>query len=166
MAKQDVLTSFYFSVKFSGESSGTDAAFQEVSGLSVDTGTEDVISGGENRFKYRLPSHTSYPNLVLKRGILQIDSPLIEWCQNTLAGGLAKAIKTKDITLSLLDASGQASMSWSFIKAYPVKWSMSELKSQEGNILIETIELAYRYFEVDDTRANQYAGLDSLFGNN
>jgi phage tail-like protein len=164
MASNDLQTSFYFSVKISGNSSSADAAFQEVTGLSKEMGTEDVVSGGENRFKYRLPAITTYPNLVLKRGIALIDSPLIEWCQITLDSGLGKPVQTQNIMLNLLNASGQASMSWSFVKAYPVKWLISDLKSQESNVLIETIEFAYQYFEVNDSRNNQHAGVASLFG--
>jgi len=166
MASPELLTSFYFSVKLSGGGSGTDAAFQEVSGLSKEFGMEEVSSGGENRFKYRLPGHVSYPNLVLKRGIVLTDSPLIEWCQRTLDAGLADPVQTRDITLRLLDENGHVSMSWNFVKAYPIKWSMSDLKSQESSILIETIELAYHYFEVDDPRNDQYAAVASLFGDN
>jgi hypothetical protein len=43
-------------------------------------------------------------------------------------------------------------MSWNFVKAYPVKWAINDLKSQESNILIETIELAYQYANVSDPR--------------
>jgi phage tail-like protein len=54
-------------------------------------------------------------------------------------------------------------MSWSFVKAYPLKWSVADLKSQESSVLIETIEFAYQYFEVTDGRDNQYAGVANLF---
>lgn len=164
MASSDLQTSFYFSVKISGNSSSADAAFQEVSGLSKEMGVEEIVSGGENRFKYRVPAMVTYPNLVLKRGISLVDSPLIEWCQSTLDSGLAKPIQTQNIMLNLLNADGQASMSWSFVKAYPVKWVISDLKSQESNVLIESIEFAYQYFEVNDSRDNQYAGVAALFG--
>jgi len=159
----DLQTSFYFNVKISGNSSATDAAFQEVSGLSKELGVEDVVSGGENRFKYRLPTITTYSNLVLKRGIAIVDSPLIEWCQDTLDSGLARPIQTKNIVINLLNEQGQTSMSWSFEKAYPIKWIMTDLKSQESTILIETIEFAYQYFQVEDSRDSQYAGVAALF---
>ncbi|MCI3944230.1 phage tail protein [Pseudomonas syringae] len=164
MADRDLLTGFYFSVRISGESSGTDAAFQEVSGLSQETAIEEVISGGENRFNYRLPGHTRYSNLILKRGVAQADSPLIEWCQETMDDGLRNPIQTKNIIVSLFDEQGLTRLSWNFVKAYPVKWSMSELKSQDSNLLVETIELAYQYYKADDSRINQYAAFASLFG--
>lgn len=149
----DLQTGFYFSLSVSGDKSDSDAAFQEVSGLSAQLDVEEVVSGGENRFKYRLPSIVTYPNLVLKRGIALVASPLITWCQQTLSSGLAKPIVSKNIMLHLLDKNGQANMSWSFVKAYPLKWSIGDLKSQESSILIETIELAYQYFEITDPRS-------------
>lgn len=162
MANRDLLTSFHFKVGIEGEGSGTDAAFQEVSGLSKEMGIEEVLSGGENRFKYRLPTQVAYPNLVLKRGVLLLHSPLSVWCRSTLDGGLRNPIRTRKVFVNLLDPSGHSCMGWIFEGAYPIKWAMSELKSQESSVLIETIELAYRYFEVDDVRASRYAGLASL----
>lgn len=160
----DLQTSFYFGLKIAGESAATDAAFQEVSGLSKELGIEEVVSGGENRFKYRLPTITTYSNLVLKRGIVLSDSPLIQWCQLTLDSGLSEAITTKNVMVNLFDEEGQTNLQWSFEKAYPVKWSMSDLKSQESTVLIETIELAYQYFEVDDSRDSSDTGIANLFG--
>lgn len=158
------ITSFYFSVRVSGNSQTSDTVFQEASGLSKEMGTEDVVSGGENRFKYRLPTGTSYQNLVLKRGVVVVDSPLIEWCQTTLDGGLSNPIVLKDILLKLLSPDGTACMSWNFVKAYPLKWHFGDLKSSEGEVLIETIEFAYRYFELDDPRDDQYSAVRDLFG--
>jgi len=56
---------FYFELSFRGE----DAAFQEVSGMSKELSVEEVVCGGENRFKYRLPTVSSSQNLVLKRAL-------------------------------------------------------------------------------------------------
>jgi len=147
MANEVLLTGFYFGLRITGGSTN-DAAFREVSGLNAEIGIEEVVSGGENRFKYRLPSTASFPNLVLKRGIVLSSSPLAKWCQTTMDGGLAKPIQTKDVQLCLLDASGKTSMSWNFSKAWPVKWNISDLKSEDNSVLIETIELAYQFFQV------------------
>lgn len=147
-------TSFYFSLQVAGSAVGTDAAFQEASGLSAEMEVEDVVSGGQNLFKYRLPGITKFSNLVLKRGIAFDRSPLIGWCQSTLGSGLGQPIQTRNLLLSLLDPTGVASMSWSFTNAYPVKWAVADLKSQESSILIETIELAYQYFTVSDPRSS------------
>lgn len=157
------LSGFYFSVRVDGDSCAVDAAFQTASGLSKEIAIEEVVSGGENRFKYRLPGTASYPNLVLKRGIVDAQSDLIGWVQTTLDSGLGKPVQAKNISLNLLDLKGRAIMSWSFVKAYPVKWSVADLNSQESSVLIETLEFAYRYFDVTSDRDNEYAGVAQLF---
>ena len=37
---------------------------------------------------------------------------------------------------------------WTFIKAYPVKWSTADLDASEGKVVIETMELAYTRMQV------------------
>ncbi len=139
----DYVVGFYFELSFEGE----DAAFKEVSGISKELGIEEVTSGGENRFKYRLPTLTTSKNLVLKRAIVPKDSKLIEWCQDTLDVGLAEPIETQDISVNLLNDEGEVLLKWLFHNAYPVKYGVGDLKSQESEVLLETIELAYTYFE-------------------
>ncbi len=136
--------SFYFKLSFQGE----DAAFQEVSGISKELGVEEVVSGGENRFKYRLPTIASHQNIVLKRALVPEGTELIDWCASTIDTGLANNIETHDVSLSLLNANGQVLVMWIFFDAYPVKYAVSDLKSTESGIVIETIELAYTYFEI------------------
>ncbi|AXG69263.1 T4-like virus tail tube protein gp19 [Kordia sp. SMS9] len=135
---------FYFSLSFEGE----DAAFKEVSGISKELGIEEVAGGGENRFKYRLPTTSSSKNLILKRAIVPTGSSLIQWFSDTLDGGLATAIKTQDVSVNLLDNEAKVLKKWTFHNAYPVSYAVSDLKSQESEILIETMELAYTYFDV------------------
>ena len=142
-----LLTGFYFSVAIGGQKNNSDAAFQEVLGLSKEFHVEEVACGGENRFKYRLPSGTTFQNLVLKRGVTLSDSPLLKWCMDTLDNGLAMPIVTHDIIVNLLNDEGHSCKSWTFVKAYPVKWSASDLNSEKNAVFIETIELAYLYFE-------------------
>lgn len=142
----DIFTSFYFLVAMPSHRGSTDTSFQEVSGLSKEMNTEDIVGGGENRFKYRLPTTTVFQNLVLKRGVSKKDSPLLTWCSDTLEDGFTKAITPKDIHVKLLNSKGNPCMAWNFMKAYPVKWSGAELNSEKNALFIETIELAYQYF--------------------
>lgn len=144
MNENDYAVGFYFALSFQGE----DAAFKEVSGLSKELGVEEVRNGGENRFKYRLPTVTSSKNLVLKRAIVSTGSQLIDWCSDTIDGGLANPIKTELVSVNLLNNKGVVLMKWNFHDAYPVQYAVSDLKSQESEILIESIELAYTYFDL------------------
>ncbi|MFC4633067.1 phage tail protein [Dokdonia ponticola] len=137
---------FYFSVSFDGSHQ---ADFQEVAGISKEMHVEDVNEGGENRFNHKIPPSTSSQNLILKRGFISKNSSLFKWCVDSIDDGLATAIQTKNITVHLLDSDGVVKMTWIFYNAYPVRYSVADLKSQENNIAIETLELAYTYFQVD-----------------
>ena len=136
---------FYFTLSFIGIDSTLDYAFQEVSGLTAEMGYEEIQEGGENRFKYKVPNGAKYNNLVLKRGLVTFNSQLATWCKDTVFSDLSSQIKTKNITLMLMNANGKALMTWSFINAWPVKWSVSDLESIKGEISVESIEFAYNY---------------------
>lgn len=140
--------SFYFTVSIVGVTGDVDAQFKEVSGISAHMETEDIAMGGENRFKYKAPSQTSYKNLILKRGLVTSGSTLALWFMATFEGGLVTSIVTQDILVSLLDADGAPLMSWTFIGAWPVKWDISGFDSMENKIALETLELSYNYFIV------------------
>lgn len=142
--ESNYLVGFRFQLSFQGE----DAAFQEVSGISKEMSVEEVTCGGENRFKYRLPTVSSSQNLVLKRARVSEKSSLINWCIFSLDKSLAYKLNPKDVTVSLLNESGDVTMKWLFYNAYPIKYSISDLKSDQNELLIETIELAYSYFEI------------------
>lgn len=135
---------FYFELSFKGE----DAAFQEVSGISKELSLEEVACGGENRFKYRLPTVSASQNLVLKRALIPEGSKLVDWCSDCINGGLTTSIQPHDVSVSLLSADGSVCVMWTFFNAYPVKYSISDLKSQENGLVIESMELAYTYFEI------------------
>ncbi len=143
---------FCFELNIGGISG--DAAFKEASGLEMEMTTEEVACGGENRFKYRLPGVMKFNNLVLKRGLIAKDSQLSSWFENLFKSGLNSLVKPKDIELSLLgidqddDEKERTVLSkWSFVNAYPVKWRASEFDSMKNELVIETIEFAYNYFE-------------------
>ncbi|MBK8251179.1 MAG: phage tail protein [Polyangiaceae bacterium] len=154
---------FYFTVTVLG--SGTlfslltdiDASFQEVSGINAEFGIEPVTEGGENRFIHKLPKATKYQNLVLKRGVVTQDSVLAEWVGQTVGSGMSLPILPQNLLVSLLNESGNPIIVWGFANAYPVKWDVSPMNSQENKILTETMEFAYNYFE----RVNLGSGLSA-----
>jgi phage tail-like protein len=64
---------------------------------------------------------------------------------------MAQPIKTKNLNLMLLNGEGVSCREWKFEGAYPVKWSASELNAERSSIFIETIELAYKTFDLVNT---------------
>lgn len=133
---------FHFKVEFANQIG--EYEFQSVSGLNVELETELVAEGGENRFKHKMPVSTRYPNLILKRGI-RVDSALTKWCREALEDF---DIKPTNITISLLNEKHEPLMTWNVVHAYPIKWSVSEFNAEKSQLAIESIELAYNYFNI------------------
>jgi len=139
---------FYFSVSMVGASqAGIDASFQEVSGIEATLDVENVEEGGENRFSHRLPRIVKYPNLVLKRGLVTSGSLLADWLTSTLAAGLAQPVVPKDLLVTLLNMRKSPLLSWTFTRAFPLRWELAQLNSERNEVLIETLELSYDYFQ-------------------
>jgi phage tail-like protein len=144
---------FHFRVSFSGVSGmGVDdqQRFQDVSGLSFEIETESFVEGGENRFEYKLPKRVKYPNLVLKRGMIT-NKVLTDWINSAKTGFFFASpvpfFQPADILVTLMDEAGNPVAVWNVVQAYPVKWAMSDLSANGNNVVVETIELAYQYFE-------------------
>ncbi|RMA57706.1 phage tail protein [Ulvibacter antarcticus] len=137
---------FYFRLSFSDEAGKLDAAFKEVSGISMEMGVEEIVEGGNNNFKHRVPTSVKFSNLVLKRGLVPKDSGIVDWCQRTLGGGLMETIENKTINVELLNENGDPLMSWNFFNAWPVKLETSDLNSMNNEIVIESLEFAYSYY--------------------
>ena len=143
---------FHFKVEFvgvDGADSDTEQRFQEVSGLNFEIETEELKEGGENRFTYKLPKRAKYPNLVLKRGLLQ-GTALLDWCKSAMTTWFTVVIydfKPADIIVTLLDEADKPAAIWNVVQAYPVSWKTSDFKAQENSIVVETLEMAYQYFE-------------------
>jgi phage tail-like protein len=136
--------SFHFKVEFQDISGvkDNDTKFQDVSGLTAELGVEEVKSGSENRFSHRLPTRARYNNLVLKRGMLT-DSGLISWFTDAVENF---SFSPATVVVKLLDSEHEPIQTWTFQKAWPVKWVVADFKSTENAIVVETIELAYQYF--------------------
>jgi len=134
---------FYFKVEFLASGGMFDTSFKEVSGISFEMKTQEVEEGGENRFVHKLPNGVKHSNLVLKRGVEDLTSPLVLWCQDVLDDGFQNGIETRTVMVKLLDADQTPIRNWSFSDAYPVKWEIGGFDSQKNEVAIETIELAY-----------------------
>ncbi len=136
---------FHFKVEFdlSGISEN-DFRFQEVSGISTELETESIKEGGENRFLHHLPIRAKYNDLVLKRGLLN-DSTLLEWCKDAIEN---LSISPTNVWVTLLNEQQEPLQTYSFVNAWPKKWSISDFNAQESRLVVETLELSYQYFKI------------------
>jgi len=136
-------SSFYFKVVFTLTGNFVDTSFQDVSGISGELNVEEVEEGGENRFVYRLPKRVKHANLVLKRGIAGMSSPLVLWCKSVIEGDLSLSVETMPVTVYLMNEYQVPIRGWIFGNAYPVKWEVGEFNSTKNEVALETIELSY-----------------------
>lgn len=136
---------FYFRVVFNDISQDTnDVRFQSVSGLSVEYDYESYKEGGENRFEHKLPVRTRYTDLVLKRGMLT-DSDVIRWVLDAFRN---RVFKPATVTVTLMNEKSEPLRTWNVASAIPKKWLVSDFNATENSIVIETMELTYQYFTV------------------
>jgi len=133
---------FYFEVIIGGNRNA-DTSFQEVSGLSVELETEDLVEGGENRFTHHLPKQTKNSHLVLQRGIAAKNSKLISWCKKTLESDFTKPFKPQQVNINLLNEKGKVLYSWSVANALPVRWEAEAFNATKNEVAVEKIELQY-----------------------
>lgn len=112
--------------------------FSEVSGLQAKTDVETAEEGGINNYEDKLPKKTKYPNLVLKRGIID-SNEIWKWHQDVVNG----KINRKSGCIILLDSMGNEKLRWRFTQAYPVKWSGPELKADGNDVAVESLELVH-----------------------
>ena len=94
---------------------------------------------GVNGFVHKFPKHTTYPNLVLSRGLVNIDLFYI-WHQATSQG----LIQQLNGTVIVLNNQRFPVMWWTFKKAYPVKWEGPQLNASSDEIAVEKIELVHQ----------------------
>jgi len=142
--------SFYYKVEFllgGGPAPTDDARFQTVSGLSVEYDYESFKEGGENRFEHKLPIRTKYADMVLKRGML-MGSQVLDWFTSAFRD---RQFSPSDINVILMNEKGDPLRTWNVAHAIPKKWLVSDFNANENSLVIETMELSYRYFSLQDS---------------
>lgn len=120
-----------------------DFRFQKVSGISTEVTMHTVKEGGQNLFTHRLPDRVNYNNLVLERGYA-LGSPLVLEFNQAFA---EFKFKPSNVMVTLFGENGIPLGAWLYMKAYPVRWTVSDLNAQDNAIVIDTMELAYTRFQ-------------------
>jgi phage tail-like protein len=134
MARQDPYHAFRFRVEFDQVQHG---GFSRVKALARETKVESRREGGVNDFEHKLASGGSYGNLVLERGL--VDPYLWAWHDEVVEG----RIQRRDLTIALHDETGAEVWRWLVERAFPVKWSGTDLDGGSGQVLVESVELAH-----------------------
>jgi phage tail-like protein len=124
------------------------ALFQSLSGMSIKRDVETIRVGGLNNYEVELPGQLSYGHVTLKSGLTSTDF-FWKWMVEGQYEGYANS-KNK-VTLKHRRSTDQGIeqeyLTWDFINAFPVGWSISDLSVNDSNsIVVETLEISFDYF--------------------
>jgi phage tail-like protein len=111
--------------------------FRECSGIEVEVETLDYMEGGSNDFVHKLPTRVKYPNVVLKRGVTH-EEALAKWFFDSRV-----TPQRKSMTITLLGPGTKEVRSWTFMNAYPVKWTGPSLNASSNQVAVESLEVVH-----------------------
>jgi phage tail-like protein len=135
------LPKFSFQVKWDD----TEVAFQEVSGLDIETQTIEYRAGNSKQYStVKMPGLLKTGTITMKKGVFKSDNAIFKW----FAEVKMNTIKRKSITISLLDEGYKPTMVWKVRDAFPVKVSSTDLKAEGNEVAVETVELAFEGLEI------------------
>jgi len=101
---------------------------------------ETIYEGGQNLYQHRVPKRINYSNLVLQRGLVTSISPLN---LNITMALSSFSFNPSTVLVILFDEAGNHVMHKIFLKAVPVKWSISDMDADSNRVIVESIELSY-----------------------
>jgi phage tail-like protein len=118
------------------------AGFTDVSGLSAEVTPFVYKEGGVNEYEHQLPGPATWPRLVLKRGLTDVDD-LWRWHEDVRRGRVVR--RNGSVIIGAEPGSGGLGIyRWDFTGAYPVKWVGPELRAASATVAVESVELVHR----------------------
>lgn len=128
---------FNFLVEIDGLLTG---GFHEVQGLESSIEVKSHPEGGQNGYIHQLPGRAQYPNLVLSRGLTDLET-LYNWYDSAARG----VILRRNMTIMVLDYRRLPAMWWDVRDAFPVRWRGPTFNaSSSGEVAVESIEIVHR----------------------
>ena len=134
--RKDPFPGYNFAVEIEGLVA---AGFSEVSGLNLEIEVQEYREGGLNEFVHKRAGPAKYPNLVLKHG-LTVAHDLWDWYWDVTQG----TVDRKNLSVILMDSTGEERVRWNFEQAYPVKWTGPDLRASANELAVESLEFAHK----------------------
>lgn len=132
----------YALVKFAFQVKWDDAefVFSEVTGLTAEAQVIEYRGGSSKvNSTVKMPGLLKYSNVTLKKGMFKGDNAMWE----KFKALKMNTYKRATILISLLDESNEVAMSWTLLNAFPVKLTVTDMKSDANEVALESIELAH-----------------------
>lgn len=116
-------------------------SFSEVSGMEANMEVKTIREGGRNWGEIQLSGQTTFTNIVIKRGITEIDD-LWSWfdvCTRTADYQLRLNAEIDVLSPS----ANKVLLQWKLSNVLPVKFKGPDLSSTASQIAIEELELVH-----------------------
>lgn len=136
-ARRDPYLSFNFVLEITGLVVG---GFREIKGLDSNVEVKEYAEGGRNSYIHKIPGEARFPNLILSRGITDIDA-MWSWYFDVAQGIIVR----RNARIILLDTDRRQAISWEVTGALPVKWSGPTFDATRSTeVAVEMVELVHR----------------------
>jgi phage tail-like protein len=139
MREGDPYGAFNFRVEINGVEV---AAFAEVTGLGVDVPMVEYRTGEDSVIR-RIPGIATYPNIVLKRGVIG-SREMWDWLDSVVDGNAER----RSGSIILLGPTREEVLRWNFYESLPTHWDGPSLDANANAVAIETLELSIEKLEL------------------
>ena len=138
----DPYAGYNFAVELDGI---TRAGFRECSGLENSQAAGTYREGTDRNLGSRkIPGLVTHSDVTLSRGVTS-DDKLWEWRQKAMKG----AVERHDISITLLDDTGAARITWNLFACWPTTWTGPSMNATTDEVAIEQLTITCERVEVD-----------------
>lgn len=117
------------------------ATFTKCAGLKSESEVFEYQEGGDNESVRKLVGPTKASNIILTKGHVN-DPALFSWRDEIAAGGTKKISRRNGAIIALAQDGKTELGRWTFTKAWPVRWEMTEFDGSSNQAACEILELA------------------------
>ena len=143
MADELPLVGFHFAIDIQGKVKGF---FTECSGLGSEHEVIEskVVTEKGSEVVMKIPGRLKWENITLKRGITS-NMDIWTWRKEVESGKVETA--RRDGSVIMFDQELKEVARWNFLRAWPVKVTGPQVKSDSNEIGIEELTIAHEYIE-------------------
>jgi len=143
---------FYTRQEFIVEIDGISrAGFMTMSELAVEVTVATLMEGGRAT-PHKRPVKKNYPNVTLGRGVTD-DRDIYDWMGQVSSAstgtGLTGTDYKRNIDIVQLDRDGSERRRWTLFGCFPVRFVAGDWDADSDDPLVEQVEIAFDYFEID-----------------
>lgn len=121
---------------------GTSMECSEVTGLKGTMEYQEVRSGTQSNYHFKIPTKMTYGEVTFKRGVIRKDSKHFFSSTKAKTNFNAKIPFKKqwsDITIELLSETQDIVCSWTMINPYILSWEFTNLNASSNELMFETL---------------------------